>query len=153
MPHACHIDSADAVNAAERQQSFFKAVDGFQLEGMDATHEKPKASTFGKKLHRAVETLPAVYRHTPTVVMEAAYTLLQQGLLNIPDVGIINVKQARAFPWNAARLQEYMNAKWRLDRSFESTSTNALRVCNTLLWRSLDLEAQAKRQFSGPSKH
>lgn len=124
LPPDCTIDSADAVDAAERQQSFFKAVDGFQLEGMDGTHEKPKATNFDKKLHRAVQTLPAMSPHTPTIVMKAAYTLLLEGLLNIPDVNIINVKQARAFLWNAAWLQEYTNGKWRLDGSFASSSTS-----------------------------
>ena len=33
--------------------------------------------------------------------------------MNIPDVGSINVKQARAFLWNAAWLQEYMSRLWR----------------------------------------
>ena len=42
---------------------------------------------------------------------------MQAGLLNIPDVGLINIKQARAFLWNAAWLQEYMNIQWELDVS------------------------------------
>ena len=50
-----------------------------------------------------------------TVVMEAAFFLLREGLLNIPDVGVVNVKQARAFLWNAAWLQEHMNKLWRDD--------------------------------------
>ena len=39
--------------------------------------------------------------------------LLEKGLLNIPDVGIMNVKQARAFLWNAVWLQDYMSQVWR----------------------------------------
>ena len=62
--------------------------------------------------------LPPKFDHTPSVVMEAAMFLLQQGLLNIPDVGIVNVKQARAFLWNAAWLQEHMNTCWQKDGSF-----------------------------------
>jgi len=46
-------------------------------------------------------------------VVEAAFFLLRQGLLNIPDVGTINVKQAHAFLWNAAWLQEHMSVAWR----------------------------------------
>ena len=49
--------------------------------------------------------------------MEAVVTLLKSGLLNIPDNGIVNVKQARALLWNAAWLQEYMNEKWHEDGS------------------------------------
>jgi len=45
--------------------------------------------------------------------MEAAVCLILEGLLNIPDVGTINVKQARAFLWNVAWLQGYMSARWR----------------------------------------
>ena len=47
--------------------------------------------------------------------METAFYLIKQGLLTIPDVGTVNVKQARAFLWNAAWLQEHMNARWAED--------------------------------------
>ena len=53
------------------------------------------------------------YVPSETVVMEHAFVLISKGLLNIPDVGRENVKQARAFLWNAAWLQEYMNKKLR----------------------------------------
>ena len=43
--------------------------------------------------------------------------MLKEKLLNIPDVDLINVKQARAFLWNAAWLQEHMNGQWNLDVS------------------------------------
>ena len=46
--------------------------------------------------------------------MEAAFHLLfAEGLLNVQDLGQINVKQARAFLWNAAWLQEHMSVQWR----------------------------------------
>ena len=54
--------------------------------------------------------------------MEVAFSLLERGLLNIPDVGTINVKQARAFLWNAAWLQEYLVGEWR-----EETVISALK--------------------------
>ena len=41
--------------------------------------------------------------------------MLREGLLNIPDVGTVNVKQARAFLWHAAWLQEHMNRHWRAE--------------------------------------
>ena len=44
--------------------------------------------------------------------MEAAFFPLQQRLLHVPDVGVYNVKQCRAFLWNAAWLQHHMIAKW-----------------------------------------
>ena len=43
--------------------------------------------------------------------MEAAFFLLQQRLLHVPDVGIYNVKQCRAFLWNAAWLQHRLVEK------------------------------------------
>ena len=43
------------------------------------------------------------------------FFLLTQGVLDIPKVGGINVKQAHAFLWSAAWLQEFMNKRWRAD--------------------------------------
>ena len=39
--------------------------------------------------------------------------LLGEGVLNIPDIDTINIKQAYAFLWNAAWLQEYKTRQWR----------------------------------------
>ena len=50
---------------------------------------------------------------THTVVMEAAFYLLDKGLLDIPHVGGINVKQARALLHMAAWLQCHMSAHWQ----------------------------------------
>ena len=60
--------------------------------------------------------------------MEAAFSLLKLGLLNVPDVGTINVKQARAFLWNAAWLQEHMNEKWREEKLFSEDFPKAPRI-------------------------
>lgn len=70
---------------------------------------------FDRELAKAVhDGLPALgLVSSDTVVMKAALYLLEQGLLNVPGVGAINVKQARAFLWNAAWLQDYMNDEWR----------------------------------------
>ena len=46
--------------------------------------------------------------------------LPEQGLLNVPDVGCINVKQARALLWNAVWLQEFMNERWKDEACFLS---------------------------------
>ena len=54
---------------------------------------------------------------SPSVVVEAACFLLQHGALDVPDVGCINVKQARALLWNAVWLQEHMNEQWRAEDS------------------------------------
>ena len=50
-----------------------------------------------------------------TAVIEAAIHVIQQGLFDAPDVKCANIKQARAIFWNAAWLQEYLNALWRED--------------------------------------
>ena len=96
-PHHCQLDGANAIEAAERQQSFFKAVDGFRYESLDTLESsslrQQKPSNFDKTLAKAVNALPKI-RPTQTIVMEAAFSLLETGLLNIPDVGTINVKQA-----------------------------------------------------------
>ena len=57
--------------------------------------------------------------------MEVAYYLIECGLFNIPDVGTINVKQARAVLWNAAWLQEHMTAKWQLEGELAPSPNDA----------------------------
>ena len=67
--------------------------------------------------------------------MEAAFFLLQQDLLRIPDMppGTVNVKQARAFLWNAAWLQEYMNEKWREEAPLAASAQQKARFSNFCL--------------------
>ena len=109
-----NIPGSDARSAAERQLTFFKCVDKLQLDpaGLLPTRQ-PAKDQFDRSLDNAIKRLPSTYTRSDTVVMETAFFLLQQGLLNIPDVGTVNVKQARAFLWNAAWLQEHMSATWR----------------------------------------
>ncbi len=114
-----HISTEDAMVAAERQQRFFMAVDRFDFDpevcmSIDAKTTKPDAQKkdgkeeFERTLENAMKRLPQRPIKTDTVVMEAAFFLLQQGLLDIPDTGHINVKQASAFLWNAAWLQDHI---------------------------------------------
>jgi len=72
------------------------------------------ASTVGLNtaIGTAVQQMPKSYVQSRTIVMETAFCLLQQGLLNIPDIGGVNVEQARALLCNAAWLQEHMNRVW-----------------------------------------
>ena len=109
------LSSIEASVAAEKQKLLFTAIDKSHLniEGIcaaSATHCSREPYDVG--LAAAVAKLPKTYAKSATVVMEAAFYLLRSGLLHIPDVGRINVKQARAFLWNAAWLQEYMTAVW-----------------------------------------
>ena len=108
-----HISEGDALTSAGKQQLFFKSLDRYKIDVSTSPASQRKTKTeFDAKLETAVKSMPVVIP-SDTVVMEAAFYLLRQGLLNIPDVGTINVKQARAFLWNAAWLQEYMSAEWR----------------------------------------
>ena len=107
------IGEFEALEAARQQQLFFKSVDKGGIEVKGATASKSRRRTdFDDKVAGAVAQLPAVIP-SDTVVLEAAFYLLEKGLLNIPDVGILNVKQARAFLWNAVWLQDYMSQVWR----------------------------------------
>ena len=109
-----NINTADALEAAERQSGFFKSVDQFNIEpGSILKEVKSSKDDFDRALDAAVRKLPQSFQRSDTVVMEAAFFLLREGLLNIPDVGTINVKQARAFLWNAAWLQEHMTTQWK----------------------------------------
>ena len=77
-----------------------------QTDVKDDVPGQKDADAFGKALRKGVSKLKR-YVPSETVVMEHAFVLISEGLLNIPDVGRVNVKQARAFLWNAAWLQEY----------------------------------------------
>ena len=115
-----------------RSSSFFLSENKFEgrfddyFEGDAAEIMQPRQSvkkdSFDADVERATAALKRTINLIPseTVVMQAAYYLIHAGLLNIPDVGTVNVKQARAFLWNAAWLQEYMNAKWRHEGKLQS---------------------------------
>ena len=118
------LSSIEASLAAEKQKLFFKAVDKSHLNieaicTANATH-RSRGDPYNVALAAAVAKLPETYAKSPTVVMEAAFFLLQAGLLHIPDVGRINVKQARAFLWNAAWLQDYMITVWNEESTMNS---------------------------------
>ena len=72
-----------------------------------------KKDDFDQQLQRSVKKMQKTYVPSETVVMEAAFYLIKEGILKTPDIGIVNVKQARALLWNAAWLQEHMNSIWR----------------------------------------
>ena len=82
-----------------------------------------------------------------TGVMEAAFYLIKEGVLNIPDIGMVNVKQARALLWNAAWLQEHMNSIWRdegaLPRHAQPSKSTFLDDFHWLAWGLVEL---AKRR-------
>ena len=111
-----HLSSRDAVDAAKRQKAYFEAVDRYILDVDQFRHATLKVTdTLDRRIGEAKMKMAQAYgdRRSETVVVEAAFFLLQEGLLNIPDLGVINVKQARAFLWNAAWLQEHMSQRWR----------------------------------------
>ena len=81
-----------------------------QVDFEDGRIASTKKDDFDQQLQRSVKKMQKTYVPSETVVMEAAFYLIKDGILNTPDFGVVNVKQARAFPWNAARLQEHMNS-------------------------------------------
>ena len=113
------VTSRSALTACDNQEKFFKALDQYDSskEGaVETSHTNRKRDPYDGKIAEAMKKCPESFRRaSPTVVMEAAFYLLLQGLLDIPGVGGINVKQARAFLWNAAWLQEFMNKRWNTD--------------------------------------
>ena len=65
-------------------------------ETQQAARNKKK-DEIDEKITRAVQQLPQTWVKSPTVVVEAAIFLIQEGVFKIPDLGIQNVKQCRAF--------------------------------------------------------
>ena len=123
------IAADDALTAVTKQIAFFKSIDSMRAEIDDKDFGKKDSDDFGKALKKSISKLHNEYLPSETIVMENAFFLISEGLVNIPDVGTINVKQARAFLWNAAWLQEHMNKKWRdegvLPRHVDSETKSA----------------------------
>ena len=129
VENSFHVPVSDALAAAERQKDFLKSVDKFCVEpnelfsksvdkfdgnaDVETKTSRGKKNDFDRALAFAITKLGTSQDVSATIVMESAFFLIQQGLLNIPEVGTVNVKQARAFLWNAAWLQEHMSATWR----------------------------------------
>ena len=118
------LDADDASDAADRQKEFFMSIGAraVDLECARQTRPRDKEDCGVLALAQLREFRPR-QRRSPTAVMEGAFLLIREGYLNIPDVGTVNVKQARAFLWNAAWLQEFMNAKWQAE---ERTGQSAM---------------------------
>ena len=114
----------EAAAAAGMQQQYFKEVDAYKLDdcqdsiasttaGAPQRPPRSRASVWEVALAGAIQSLPPIVP-SRTVVMEAAFHLLvDEGLLNVDELGRINVKQARALLWNVAWLQEHMSVRWR----------------------------------------
>ena len=142
-----HIDADDAVTAALKQSAYFQSIDRLQVDLEDSRIASTKVDDFDRRLHRSVESLPRQCVPSETAVMEAAFYLIKEGVWNIPDMGRVNVKQARALLWNAAWLQEHMNSIWRdegaLPRHIQPSKSTFL---DDLSWLSWGLVELATRQ-------
>lgn len=106
------LSGAGAAAAAERQKIFFSDVDKYLVPDLSGMQHSASTVGLDTAIGTAVQQMPKSYVQSRTMFMEAAFCFLQQGLLNIPDIGGVNVKQARALLWNAAWLQEHMNRVW-----------------------------------------
>ena len=134
--------SAEMADAEEKQRSFFQQVDAYHVDAEESSEATPTIGTSANtqceaplrdgtdeqssktptictsaktewetRLRGAVSRLPAIVP-SPTVVMQAAVYLIEDGLFNIPDTGTVNVKQAHAFLHIASWLQERMTLQW-----------------------------------------
>ncbi|CAK0873829.1 unnamed protein product [Prorocentrum cordatum] len=120
----CSLSARKSLIVSDMQQKFFKIVnEGEDNVEMVRKVEKTKSDVLQQRIDAAMASIPvALERKVPllarkssTSVVEAALFLLSQKVLDIPDVGGINVKQARALLWNALWLQDVMNREWSLD--------------------------------------
>ncbi len=65
------------------------------VEPSTKTHQAAsnnKKDEIDEKIKRAVQQLPQTWVKSPTVVVEAAIFLIQEGVFKIPDLGTLNVK-------------------------------------------------------------
>ena len=110
------LQPGEALAAAEQQRQFFQGLDAYKVDDVESP---PDPATLGSasrtpwetRLRTSVEDLGAPLP-SRTVVMEAAFHLIERRLLHIPDVGTINVKAARAFLFMASWLQRRMLQIW-----------------------------------------
>ena len=118
------LSANKALIAADKQAQFFKFVDKYVAD----PETSPVLSKDGipdflqRNIDQAVARLPVTVPRSRSSVVEAAFFLLENGVLNVPVVGGINVKQARALLWNAVWLQDVMNREWELHPLSDTTS-------------------------------
>ena len=132
-PEWC-ISSQSALLAMECQSKFCKSIDFTDFDPkccvrpscLESAQTLPTPAAVTKEsfqgiVDAAIRRLPPVTKKSDTVVMEAAFHLLVvEGLLNVQDLGQMNVKQARALLWNAAWLQEHMSVRWRNEGALQA---------------------------------
>ena len=72
----------------------FLVGDQFNFDPKDILPAQPRQKDgFDDEINAAMQKLSPAYTRSTTVVMETAFFLIQQGLLNIPDTKSTNVKQ------------------------------------------------------------
>ena len=114
FPGPCPISVGGAHAAAAKQTHFFQSTDKLQATMAPPTSSRPgQLSVPEAGIAAAMDKFRGRCVPSPSVVMEAAFHLLEEKILDIPGIGITNVKQARALLWNAAWLQEHMTERWK----------------------------------------
>ena len=90
------ISTGNASEAAERQKMYFKALDQYKMD-VQSVESHPRAQRaadpYDETLKSSMSKLARTYVRSTTIVLEAAFFLIQSGVLNIPDTGTPNVKQ------------------------------------------------------------
>ena len=110
------LAATETLLKTDRQKKYFALVDKFYVDPARSPQVKAdvKPDELQKAIQSSMSTLPATPPMTRTSVVEAALYLLDNGVLHIPDVNTVNVKQARALLWNALWLQDVMSREWGL---------------------------------------
>ena len=114
-----NLSSEDVRSCAQRQRRFFIDVDKYEIDHDEGQRGLPSHSPWSKAWEGNLQTSLNRYHGfsaSTTIVMEAAFSLVESGLFQIPDVGINNVKQCRAFLCYAWWLQKRMVVKWYGER-------------------------------------
>ena len=107
------VSSADACLHAVQQRKFFSEVDASVAEPQ-LVHSIPGPISEERKWQSLLDPIIDTTIVSPTIVMEVAFFLIQTTLLRIPEVGTINVKQARALLHFACWIQDSMIQEWGL---------------------------------------
>ena len=115
------LSAANSLRVGDQQQQFLDMIDKGTVELQQSVRDlrSNKVDALQQTVNDAMVGLPLPPLKSRTSVVKAALYLIDSGVLNIPILNIINVKQARAFLWNALWLQDVMNHEWGLAKADE----------------------------------
>lgn len=121
------LSAANSLRVGDQQQQFLDMIDKGTVELQQAARDlrSSKVDALQQTVNDAMTGLSLPPLKSRTSVVKAALYLIDSGVLHIPILNIINVKQARAFLWNALWLQDVMNREWGLAKADEDAQSLA----------------------------